>query len=477
MLKKIHGKDWQKRKKRLIIIMAALILPGFLFFGIYSSFRSLSRQTENAYGWLFGKPIKEEDYVAAAKAIDIQLKVSLGEAFYQLQKFFPRDELVRQRLVMLNEIKKRKIRVSDKEVIDQIQKDPSFYRKGVFDKELYEQIIRYGLGISARNYEEITRQNLAIRKLFEEVTKSVLVSDEDLKEIYQKENQQFSVTYIAAIPESFINSLEPTEEQLRQYFEEHAGEFQTKERFVLEYVKLENKDQIPDLTQRLSNKQTFEKICQDYNLTAMTTEPFSLNESNIIPSIGLSKELSDMIKQSNPKTVLPVVEVDKKFYLVRIKDRYPPGLANFETAREEVKTKFIKEKSRQLAKEKIEACAAKLKEKNVSNREDFINVAKEFGLKTQNTSLFGYNSYIEGVGLSNAFFNEASSLKDNQISQVIEMPSGFYLIMVKERPVFDQQKFTQEKEQLRQKVLTERKQEYFDNFIKDLMKKAEVKNK
>jgi hypothetical protein len=54
------------------------------------------------------------------------------------------------------------------------------------------------------------------------------------------------------------------------------------------------------------------------------------------------------------------------------------------------------------------------------------------------------------------------------------MPSGLYIIKAKSRSPIDENKFAAEKTEFAQKLLAQKKQEYFIKFVEDLKKKAQV---
>ena len=56
---------------------------------------------------------------------------------------------------------------------------------------------------------------------------------------------------------------------------------------------------------------------------------------------------------------------------------------------------------------------------------------------------------------------------------MIELPSGFYIIKLKDKPGLDEKKFFEDKVKFSEKLLGEKKQEFFDNFLKELIKKAQ----
>jgi parvulin-like peptidyl-prolyl isomerase len=469
MLRKLHNK---KVQKKIWIVLLIFILPGFVIWGFSSSIRSM-KDTDAGYGKIFNRNISQEKYFEAVRAVEAQLQMQLGDSFDQVRKLFDLKNMALQRLVMLYEADKRKIRVSNQELIDYIQKDPSFYRKGVFDNNLYEQVIRYSLHMQPRSFEEMTRQNFKIRKLVEEVTKEVKVSDAQVLEAYSKENEQMSVSYIGSLPSDFARNLTPAESELKEYFDKNSLDFKKPLSFNLEYLALDSADQIKDLNQRLEKKEALEKIAKDSNIAIKETGLFG--EIDPIPGIGWSQEISKSLAPLKSGEFLGPLEIEKKFYLFRIKERKEPFVPEFKSILEEIKSKLIKNKSREIAKAKIEECAKKLKDLSAGNllNIDFDKIAKDFDLKSATTGLFKFGSYIEGVGASDNFFTAAGKLKDNAASDVIELPSGFYIVKLKDKPALDEKKFVEEKTKFSEKLLDGKRQEFFEKFLKELIKKAQ----
>jgi len=431
-------------------------------------------QKENrSPGKLFNKNIPPDEYTQAVQAVEIQMRMQLGENYSQLQKFFDLNNLAAQRLVMLSEADKRKIRISDSELTAQIQKDPSFYRKGVFDNSIYEQIIKYGLHIQPRAYEEITRQNLKIKKLVEDVTREVTINDAQIRANYSKENEEISVYYISSIPADFALGINPSENEIAEYFAKNSTQFKRPLSFNLEYLILNSTSLTKNLTQRMEKKDALEKIAQDNNLSIKETGLFA--EADPIPGIGWSQEITKSLNQLKTGELLGPLEIEKKSYVFRIKEKKEPFIPEFKDITEEIKADLVKTKSREMAKSKIDECAKKIKDTLASGKDiDFEKIAQEQNLKSAATGLFKFGSYIESIGASDIFFNTAGKLTDNSASEVIELPSGFYIIKLKDKPALDEKKFSEDKAKFGEKMLNDKKQEYFDKFLKELTKKAQA---
>ncbi len=469
MLRMLQNKKLQKKVLMTILIF---ILPGFLIWGFSSSVKN-TRQQNMSLGKIFNRNISEEDYLEAIRAVEIQLQLQLGENYYQLQKLFDLKNMALQRLVMLYEADKRKIRVSDAELAEYIQKNPSFYRKGTFDNNLYEQEIKYSLRMQPRAFEEMTRKNLKIGKLVKNVTQELKLNDPQIREAYKKENEQMSVYYIAAIPADFNQNITPSETEVKEYFDKNSIQFKKPLSYNLEFLQLNSTDTVKLIKKQIENKESLEKIAQENNFSIQETGLFG--EVDPIPGIGWSKEISKSLSQLKPSELLGPLEIENKFYLFRLKTKREPFIPEFKDILEEITTSLVKTKSREMAKVKIEECSQKIKNlpSSLAQDTDFDKIAKELNLKSATTGLFKFGSYIESIGASDNFFNAAVKLKDNAASPIIELPSGFYIIKLKDKPDFDEKKFSEDKIKFSEKLLEEKKQEFFDKFLKELLAKSQ----
>ena len=109
------------------------------------------------------------------------------------------------------------------------------------------------------------------------------------------------------------------------------------------------------------------------------------------------RSYSELISKAKIGQYLPPIQMDKTYYLFRVKERKEPYIPDFDKIKDKVKEKFINNRAKEIAKTKIEECLEKLPA-------DFDNIAKLFGLKSSSTGLFKYGSYIEGIGASDSFW-------------------------------------------------------------------------
>lgn len=205
MLKLLRHKNVSKIVLWGILI---LILPAFVIWGT----GSMGKDKQNGpkfVGTIDGKKISFDNFAGAVSSIRCQIFLNYFNNQKVLGELLKNQSLVGKiawdRLIMLKEVKRLKIKTQDKEVISYIQSHPLFMRNGKFDEQLYTYILRNNLGLDPRTFEEIVRENVALQKMNESLTKDVTVSDDELGAYYKAENCKFKISYALLAEGDAIN--------------------------------------------------------------------------------------------------------------------------------------------------------------------------------------------------------------------------------------------------------------------------------
>lgn len=477
MLKKLRKK---KTARMIWIVLIILIVPAFVFWG----FGSFMRGKEESYylGAVLGKKITPAEYKEAATAVRNQAIIQFGDNFEEIEKNINLEQQAWERLLLLAEAKRRKLTESDSEVIGLIRAYPFFQRKGKFDDQIYSQMLTYVFHTQPRVFEEQVRQNLIISKLYKALTEGVSLSEETIAQEYKKVNEEMNLYYIAGISSDFANNIAATDEEIKDYFAKNSLQFKEPTSFNVEYVSLGQeekdeqalKDKINKLVLRLNKKEGFQNAAKEMGLELKETGFFS--EAGPIPGIGWSPQILSLVSKLKAQEFSPVIRMDKHYYILRLKEKRQPYTPDLQMIKDKVRERFIKEKSQEAAKGKALECLEKLKEMSggMAKAVDFDSAARTYGLKSGTTGLFRYGSYIERIGLSDNFFAEASQLKPEEFSGIIEMPSGYYIVKLKTKVTVDEKKFEQEKNVFAERLLAQKKIEYFTKFLEQLKTKIQL---
>jgi peptidyl-prolyl cis-trans isomerase D len=183
------------------------------------------------------------------------------------------DGLIRDQ-VMAQEAVRLGLAASDAEVADRLRKQFTDASGQFIGLDRYRDSVtaRYG---SIEKFERGLRDSIAQEKLRAFVTASVSVSDEEVQEDYKRKNTTFGVTYAALSANKLAEKIQPSDEELRNYYEQHKTDYrilepQKKIRYIfISQEKIGEKIQIPekdlhDEYDRLSpeNKQSGVKVQQ-----------------------------------------------------------------------------------------------------------------------------------------------------------------------------------------------------------------------
>jgi peptidyl-prolyl cis-trans isomerase D len=144
------------------------------------------------------------------------------------------DGLIRDRVVTA-EATRLSLAASDAEVRDRIVKQYST-PEGKFlftDASGNPDIKKYMDSVAAQHgdvtkFEHSIAGTIAREKLEAFVTASVRVSEDEVREDYKRKNTTFDLTYVVVSVDKLAEKIQPTDAELKAYYEQHKAEYQFK---------------------------------------------------------------------------------------------------------------------------------------------------------------------------------------------------------------------------------------------------------
>lgn len=112
--------------------------------------------------------------------------IDINEEMANNLKKMTLNELI-SKMLLLQEAKKMKIKVSNKELSDFIQKLPYFQKEGRFDQQHYLNILKMQLHTTPAIFEGDVRDSLIIQQVQEKITTAVTVTDKELADEVTKQ--------------------------------------------------------------------------------------------------------------------------------------------------------------------------------------------------------------------------------------------------------------------------------------------------
>lgn len=155
------------------------------------------------------------------------------------------------KLIINQEAERLGLGASDEEVKERIKKQFTDASGSFVGYEKYKDAIisRYG---DIEKFENDIRAEIAQEKLRAFVTASINVSDAEIEEEYKRRNSNFDVSYIAVSADKLAEKIQPSDDELRSYYESHKTDYrylepQKKVRYLfIDQEKVGSKLQISD---------------------------------------------------------------------------------------------------------------------------------------------------------------------------------------------------------------------------------------
>jgi peptidyl-prolyl cis-trans isomerase D len=120
-----------------------------------------------------------------------------------LDRVFPRsrvlDELIKDRL-LAEAAAQQGIGVGDDELVDTIRRNPSFEEDGKFSEERYKLVVQRSLGLTVDVFEDNLRRDLRAGKLVTLLRETAKVTDAQLKQSFQDENEKVNLAFVRFSP-------------------------------------------------------------------------------------------------------------------------------------------------------------------------------------------------------------------------------------------------------------------------------------
>jgi len=218
----------------LWLLIAVFVVPLLFFF--HGGFGSVGRESSVA-GTIYGRPVSwqvfQDESHLIRRSMEQQLGGQLAEVFepYVQQQTWDR--------LLLKAEARRHIKISDRELADFIQHEPTFQQHGRFDRALYARFVQAS-GTSPRLFEERIREDLQVARLLEAIKAQVRLSDDDLRQAYAKDFNRLRAVLVVVDPTQLESQLTPllTPDLLRAAYERYPEAVRIPARRTFDYIGL-----------------------------------------------------------------------------------------------------------------------------------------------------------------------------------------------------------------------------------------------
>lgn len=351
-----------------------------------------------------------------------------------------------------------------------IHKIPSFQANEQFSKALYEQLVQAQYP-SLVEFENEMRRDLLLGQLQQGLSDSALLSPTEQADYEKLDKQQRLISYVLIKADSFKETVNITEEEIKAHYDAHQQAYFTPEKVSIEYVVLDKSklakhtDISEDLLKRryeqqkaqyttaaqwqashilMANdvehaKQEAEKVLQRVKAGedfAMLAKEFSKDSSSAanggdLGLFGPGRMVAPFeaaVKAMQVGEISDLVESRFGFHIIKLTDIKPEHVKAFEEVREEL----LKQVQQEEAQIQFEALVDEFSNLAFERPDTLQPIVDNLGLEKQNTALFTRTGEAEGMLANEKLLETAFSvavLQDRNNSEVIELEDGRLLVM------------------------------------------------
>lgn len=468
--------------RKILWVVAGIII---LSFGVFGT--AYQVDTTNSAGTIFNKPVSLRDFEKAYMDSRDQAILMYGDRFSGLESRLGLEQEAWTRLILQHDVKKRRIVVSDQEVVAHISTIPAFHEQGQFSPLMYERIVskRGYFRRSTKDFEEGMRRYLAIRKLLDQVAGPELITDEDLKKEYVLKHEKIKLAYVLFSPDDFKKGLTVTDEEAQTFYNSHKENFREPPMVNVSYVHLIYPDKADD-AQKQAIKDTAVKLAHDLTPTsnfadvakkhnAEVKESGFFTQDQPLLTFAWSPEFVDKIFTMKPGDVSDPMEAPDGWQVIKIKEKKDAMVPEFAAIKDRVKDAVLLQKALDLAQTKADETLKTL-EQQIKDK-GFKTAAEGLGLKVEETNSFSRGEYINAPGLIAEFQEESLKInKDRPLGGPIATSQGPAILFLNSVEAIDEKNFERDKEDFKQMVLAQRRNQSIAQYITKLKFEANLKD-
>ena len=456
-------------------ILGAVILAFIPFgYGIYQDRRDVKIATVN------GDPVRFEEFNRQYNNLVEQVRRNFGgslneETIKGLRlKEQALNQLIDQKL-MLAEAANLGISVSDQELAESIANIEAFQTAGVFDPKRYEYILSR-LRLTQDAFEADQKRAMLVDKLNKFVTANVKVSDAETLDWYKWNNASVDLRFVK-FPASDYQDINPTEDEIKSFFEAHKENYKTDVELTARYVLIDPKtytDRVSLAEEELRtyydnnpdefytpktvearhilikvDPQAEEKSVEEARQKALEVHKLAkegrdfaelakkYSEGPTAPNGGylgtfrkdaMVKPFADKAFDMKAGDISEPVQTRFGWHIIKVDKVNDATTISFEAARDDIRRKLTDERAKALAYETAESIYD-----NSFQGDDLVRNAADQHLAVAETGFFTQKGPIKGIKDRAKFAASAFALSVMDVSPIQELSDGYVILQVTDK--------------------------------------------
>lgn len=493
----------EKAGSWFIKVILGLIVLVFVFWGV-GSFQS---QRFTTVATVNGAPISMEEYRQAYNSLLERYRQQFGDNLddnmlnmlnLEQQAL---DSLVDQSLIR-QEAKRLDIRVTDAELVENIQQMGAFQRNGTFDRQLYNRVLSMNR-LTPEGFEAMQRDSLLVGKMRAFITDAVNVSDAEAREWYDWNNAEVNLEYVRFAPEDvtdvsvsdeevlahyeankesykteprvkarylafrtadFQDQVAVTDEEIAEYYDSHPDEFNEPKTVQARHILFSLEEGAePELVEEKRKKaeeiaaQAREEGADFAELAKTHSEGPSAERGGDLGTFTQERMVAPFAEAAfsmAPGEISDPVRTRFGWHIIKVEAVNEATTTPLEEARDTIVETLRAESAKELAFDTAETFVGQIYEGDALE-----TVAETQGMTPKETEFFTRAQGPKGMANAAAFASAAFSLDEGEISEARELPDGYYVIQVSEKEPAEIAPFEDVSERVRADLLQQRRDE------------------
>jgi len=492
-------------------ILGAVILAFIPFgYGVYQDRRDQEVASVN------GMPILLDEYNLAYNAILEQMRRNFGNSLDEDTikmlgvKKQALDQLIDQKL-LLSEAERLQMRIGDQELAGAIRDIEAFQTAGQFDSRRYEYLLSSNR-LTKADFEQRQKEAMIVDKIRFLITEGVQVSQPEALEWFKWNNARIDIDYVAFSPESY-GDMPLTEDEISAYYDENKSSYKTEEQIKARYLRFEQKDYRDSVVISEEEMQDYYELNPDEFDKPKTVEarhilfkvdqdakPEAIEEArkkaeDVLKLARADKDFAELAKEYSEgpsksnggflgafrKESMVKAFSDKAFsmkageisdpvktrfgwHIIKVEKVNEASTEPYESAKVKIQQTLTDQKAKTLAYDDAETVYD-----STFESDDLDRIAAERQLKIYDSDYFNRQGTVNGVQDPNQFVSAAFNLQDNEISEVQELPDGFYIIQLTDRKPVQTAPYESVKQKVRADLLKVKQKEKATQEAKQIM--------
>ena len=457
----------RKRQRILLIVVTVLTIVSFVWF----MNPTRTRDTPQAViGKINGKSITVEELQKVDRSGQIAYLLQFSDLLQQLtagqgSREQQREVFAWNVLLIRDESKRLQLDPSAEEIRNAERSLAAFQTDNQFDPSKYQQTVELlkKNGMTAADLDDVVADQLRFQKISAIIRGSSPLPEALYRQTYEQQNQLLRCSFIRLNSADFQKDIVVSDQDVQNYYKEHAAQLQTPEKKKIEFVAFaltEEQKKLADQQKQTELKRLaeqaeafvqplgdhpdqFDQVAQEKGLKVQQTGFFEANQPD-----PLIMTLPEVVRQAQNLTKdQPLDEVQGKdgFYVIRLVDLQSSRPLTLEEAKDQIVTGIKKGKVQEAILTKGQQIRSQIEEA-IKGGATFADAAQKAGLKVESAEPF---AMMGKPDMKNPVFvalrmNQAE-LQPGQISGVLFENEDGLLVHLDSKDPIDENKYQADK--------------------------------